>query len=154
MVCLGNICRSPLAEGILRKKALERGLALDIDSAGTSDFHVGDSPDKRTIDNALSHDVDLRNLRGRQFTQEDYQKFDRIFAMDTQNLEDIHALAPDAHSAAKAELLLNLVYPGRDVSVPDPYYGGPDGFEKVFQLVATACDKLVDELENNPKLEQ
>jgi protein-tyrosine phosphatase len=146
MVCLGNICRSPLAEGILRTKAEQAGIELEIDSAGTSNYHTGECPDKRTIQNALSHNVDLSKLKARQFTINDYDKFDHIFVMDNSNYGDVISLARNEDDKRKVELILERVYPGSKMSVPDPYFGGEQGFEHVFILLDKACDEIINSI--------
>jgi protein-tyrosine phosphatase len=146
MVCLGNICRSPLAEGVLRMKAEQAGIELQIDSAGTSNYHIGQCPDKRTIQNALKHNVDVSNLRARQFTTADYDKFDHIFVMDSSNYGDVILLARNEEDKRKVELILEKVYPGSKMSVPDPYFGGEQGFEHVFILLDKACDEIINSI--------
>lgn len=148
MVCLGNICRSPLAEGILRVKAEQQKLDIKIDSAGTSNYHIGQHPDKRTIQNALTHDVDVSKLKARQFSVRDYDEFDHIFVMDSSNYADVTALARNEKDLQKVELILNRVYPGSNMSVPDPYFGGEQGFENVFILLDKACDVIAESLKN------
>lgn len=146
MVCLGNICRSPVAEGILRKKLTEAGLIVEVDSAGTSNYHIGENPDKRSIANAKTNGVDISKLQVRQFTVKDYDEFDYIYAMDVNNLQNIIALARDERDRRKAQLILNELYPLENRSVPDPYFGGEDGFENVFKLLDAACDKIIEKL--------
>jgi protein-tyrosine phosphatase len=147
MVCLGNICRSPLAEGILRHKLEEAGLKnIRVDSAGTSSYHIGEHPDKRSIQNAKSHGIDISKLCARQFTVDDFDKFDRIFVMDSSNYRNVISLARNKSDEEKVELLLNKKWPGKNSAVPDPYYEGPDGFEIVFNLVEEACNEIVKEL--------
>lgn len=146
MVCLGNICRSPLAEGILRMKAEQAAIKIEIDSAGTSNYHTGQCPDKRTIQNALNHNVDVSNLKARQFTVSDYDKFDHIFVMDTSNYGDVISLARSESDKRKVELILERVYPDSQMSVPDPYFGGEQGFENVFILLDKACDEIINSL--------
>ena len=147
MVCLGNICRSPLAEGILRHKLEQQGLKhITVDSAGTSNYHIGENPDKRSVKNALSHKIDISKLAGRQFTVKDFDKFDRIYAMDASNYQDIISLARNEIEKQKVQLILNELYPKSNMSVPDPYFGGNEGFENVFQLLDKACDKIIDSL--------
>lgn len=146
MVCLGNICRSPMAEGILRHKVREAGLAVDTDSAGTSHHHVGEAPDHRAIKAMQGHGIDISDLRARQFTADDYHRFDRILAMDESNLSNMLALAPNAELAQKAMLIMDLV-PGHAMrSVPDPYFGGDEGFEQVHHMLSAACDVLMKDL--------
>jgi protein-tyrosine phosphatase len=147
MVCLGNICRSPLAEGILREKAKKEGLInLTLDSAGTAPFHIGEHPDNRSITNALKHGVDISAHIGRQIRKTDLSDFDRIYVMDHSNLENVLALTHDNKERTKVKLILNELYPGLDQPVPDPYFGGEEGFEAVFQLLDKACDVIVNQL--------
>lgn len=146
MVCLGNICRSPIAEGILRDKAERANLDIHIDSAGTSNYHIGDHPDKRTILNAKQHQIDISHLCARQFTVTDFDKFDYIFAMDSSNYADIVSLARTETDKRKVEMILNRVYPNSNMSVPDPYFGGEQGFENVFILLDKACDVIIESL--------
>lgn len=145
VVCLGNICRSPLAEGILLHLVEKHELKIKIDSAGTADYHVGEAPDQRTINNALKHQVDLTELRARQFIQTDFDNFDRIFVMDKSNYRNVISLARNQNDKNKVDLFLNLLHPGQNLEVPDPYYGGEQGFEHVFQLVWNASLKLIEE---------
>lgn len=146
MVCLGNICRSPLAEGILRQKLIENNLQhIEIDSAGTSDFHVGDAPDKRTQSNALNHGIDLSKLRGRQFQTKDFDTFDTIYVMDKSNRTNVLNLSKTENDRKKVKLILSEI-DGKDNEVPDPYYGGPEGFENVFQLLNSACNNIIQKL--------
>lgn len=140
MVCLGNICRSPLAEGVLRSLAPAH---WEIDSAGTAAYHIGEHPDPRSIASGKSHGIDIDSLRGRQFTQKDFDRFDRIFVMDKSNLKNVLSLARNASDRNKVDLLLNQSHPGSDLEVPDPYYGGEQGFEDVYQMIHEACSALV-----------
>lgn len=144
-VCLGNICRSPLAEGIMLHLNEKHQLGLSIDSAGTSNYHIGEAPDRRTITNARKNGVDLSPLRARQFRAKDFREFDRIFVMDKSNFSNVASLAPSEELLMKVDLLLNKAFPGEDREVPDPYYGGEEGFEEVFQLVYKACEQLAEE---------
>jgi protein-tyrosine phosphatase len=147
MVCLGNICRSPLAEGILRHELERAGITdVRVDSAGTGSWHAGEHPDKRATRNAKAHGIDISKLVARQFTEEDFERFDRIYVMDSSNHRDVLRLAKtDAHHA-KVELLLNAKWPGKNKAVPDPYFGGEEGFENVFHLVEEACKVIVEDL--------
>jgi protein-tyrosine phosphatase len=142
MVCLGNICRSPLAEGIMLKLISENNINMRVDSAGTSDYHIDEAPDKRTITNAAKHDVDLKPLRARQFKASDFEKFDKIYVMDNSNMANVLALATTEEQKAKVDLLLNASNPGMNLEVPDPYFGGEQGFEDVFQMVYKACQNV------------
>lgn len=141
-VCLGNICRSPLAEGIMLHLKEKYQLNLHIDSAGTANYHVGEAPDRRTITNAKKNGIDLSALRARQFHVSDFEEFDLIYAMDNNNLTNILAMSKRPEHALKVKLFLNAVYPEKDLNVPDPYYGTEKDFEHVFQLVYTACEDL------------
>ena len=143
MVCLGNICRSPLAEGIMLKLLKENNIDMRVDSAGTSNYHVNEAPDKRTIANAAKHNVDLTTLRARQFKASDFEKFDKIFVMDKSNKANVLGLATAEEQKAKVDLLLNASNPGMDLEVPDPYFGGEQGFEDVFQMIYKACQHIV-----------
>lgn len=145
-VCLGNICRSAMAEGVLKKKAKEQGLTIEVDSAGTSSYHIGEAPDKRMQAKALEHDIDISNQRARQFTRNDFESFDYIFAMDESNKNNILRLANSEADRNKVEMFLNYSYPNQNMSVPDPYYGGEQGFEDVYQLLNEACDRFLEEL--------
>ena len=140
MVCLGNICRSPLAEGILAERGRGR---LSVDSAGTGAYHVGEAPDRRSVAVARRNGIDISGQRARQFEVGDFEAFDHIFAMDRQNLRDIRAMAPNEGALAKVRLLLPEA--GQAVEeVPDPYYGGADGFDRVFEMLDAACSALIE----------
>ena len=143
-VCLGNICRSPLAEGIMLKLITEKELDLHVDSAGTAKFHVGEAPDARTISNAKNHDVNLTALRARQFTEKDFDEFDAIYVMDNSNMTHVLELAKNETQSQKVELFLNTLHPNKQMEVPDPYFGGEEGFEDVYNLVYTACIKIAE----------
>lgn len=144
MVCLGNICRSPLAEGILLKKIQDHNLKLWVESAGTSGVHAGDSPDRRMQKTAAMRGVDIGDLRARKFKRKDFKKYDLIYVMDENNYNDLIALATTEVDKSKVKILLNEVTPGENNPVPDPYYGGQDGFEMVFDLLDEATDRIVD----------
>lgn len=147
-VCLGNICRSPLAEGILLHLNEELQLGWHIDSAGTSGYHIGEAPDHRTIVNAAAHGVDLKPLRARQFDPADFDRFDLIFVMDQQNLRNVLNLTADKKQQQKVLLFLEYTGNANVKEVPDPYYGDASDFEQVFQLLQTACRSLVDLLQH------
>lgn len=146
MVCLGNICRSPLAEGILRDKAEKLNLNILVDSAGTSNYHVGEHPDHRTIKNARSHNIDLSKLKARQFSHNDFDNFDVIYVMDSSNFYDVISLARNENEKQKVQLILDFIYPNASISVPDPYFGGEDGFENVFTILNNACEVIAQAL--------
>lgn len=141
-VCLGNICRSPLAEGIMLHLKEKYELPLEIDSAGTSHYHIGESPDKRTIANAKRNGIDLSHLRARQFDLSDFEKFDRIFVMDESNYKNVLALSDNSGHHQKVSLLLSATGNSDLSEVPDPYFGGEKSFDLVFDLVYTACEQL------------
>lgn len=146
---MGNICRSPIAEGILRHKLHTSGIKnILVDSAGTYSGHKGEHPDARAIANARSHDIDISRLVARPFHKKDLDEFDHIFVMDATNFREVTSHAEKEEQRAKVEFLLNIKWPGKNIAVPDPYYGGEDGFEKVFQLVSQACDVLVENFKN------
>lgn len=144
MVCLGNICRSPLAQGILESKLPKEQFLID--SAGTSNYHVGDMPDKRSITVAKKYNIDITSQRGRQFTVSDFDKFDYIYAMDSSNFENIAQLARDKKDISKVKLILSELENNSYIDVPDPYYGGDLGFENVFHLLNQACNRIANRL--------
>jgi protein-tyrosine phosphatase len=144
-VCLGNICRSPLAEGIMLHLKEKHSLTTVIDSAGTAGYHIGEAPDGRTIANAARNGVDLTSLRARQFDANDFDEFDAIYVMDRSNLRNVLSMAKNDTHKSKVKLLLNVLSPDHS-EVPDPYYGTEKDFEQVFQLVYKACEKLSAEL--------
>jgi len=147
-VCLGNICRSAMAEGILTGKIEAQGLKMSVDSAGTSDYHIGKAPDKRMQQKAIEHNLNISKQRGRQFCVDDFDNFDYIFAMDESNQSNILNLARNEADRDKVELFLNMNHPGKDLSVPDPYYGGEQGFESVYQMLNEACNKFIKNKSN------
>ena len=145
MVCLGNICRSPIAEGILTYKT--KNLNVNVDSAGTAGYHIGSPPDERSIEIASKYDIDLKNQRARQFNGNDFNKFDIIYAMDKNNYAHLIALAQNEKERNKIHMILNEVNPGLFESVPDPYYGGKRGFLEVYQMLEKACEKIANQIE-------
>ncbi len=141
-VCLGNICRSPLAEAALRKAAAGAGLEIDIDSAGTADYHVGKAPDPRSVAEAAAFGVDISHLRARQVMADDFRRFDHIYALDHSNLRDLQRIAPD-DATARLSLVLDVV-PGREgAPVADPYYGGEEDFRATREDVYAAAHAIV-----------
>lgn len=144
MVCLGNICRSPLAEGILKHKVEKLGLSWEVDSAGTAGYHVGEKPDSRSIQVAQQNGIDITYQRSRKVTKEDLEIFDLIFAMDSSNHEDLLYLARNNEQKKKIKMILNESNPGQNNDVPDPYYGGVKGFTNVFNMLDEACDKIIE----------
>lgn len=144
MVCLGNICRSPLAEGILQSKVNDD--KVFVDSAGTAAYHVGELPDTRSIEVARKYGIDLTNQRARKFTTKDFADFDSIYAMDKENYHNILSLATDTSETEKVKMILNETNPQQNLSVPDPYYGGDEGFENVYQMLDEACEIIAKKL--------
>ena len=136
MVCLGNICRSPLAHGIFEQ--LSKEFSITVDSAGTASYHIGSSPDPRSIKTAMKHGIDISNQRARQFTKTDFDAFDHIFVMDRQNLRDVLKLSQSEVERNKVKLLLT------NEEVEDPYYGGDEGFEIVFNKIEKASKDILD----------
>ena len=147
MVCLGNICRSPLAEGILKSKL--QGGEFFVDSAGTSNYHIGELPEIRSIEVARKYGIDITSQRGRQFQVSDFDEFDLIYAMDSSNYKNILRLARNSEDEAKVKLILSELIDSETVNVPDPYYGGDSGFEHVFHLLNDACDRIVEKITSN-----
>lgn len=145
-VCLGNICRSAIAEGILTDKVEKQILDITVDSAGTSNYHIGEAPDKRMQQKAIEHNLNISKQRGRQFTVADFDQFDYIFAMDESNLANILNLARNEIDKKKVELFLNISKPHQNLSVPDPYYGEEQRFEAVYQMLDEACDEFIETL--------
>lgn len=141
MVCLGNICRSPLAEGVMQQLIEKNQLDWEVDSAGTSGWHDGGLPDSRSIAVAKSHNIDITHQRSRKFVVEDFHLFDKIYVMDQSNYQDVIKIAPSESAEAKVDLLLNESLPGMNARVPDPYYEG--GFESVYQMIKEACEVIV-----------
>lgn len=145
MVCLGNICRSPLAEGILKSK-VDSNIVF-VDSAGTGAWHSGELPDKRSIAVAKKYGIDLTDQRARLFLPEDFDRFDYIYVMDQSNYKNVCRLAPNDDALNKVQLILNEIEPDKNLEVPDPYYGGDQGFENVFQMLDKACEKIKQKIE-------
>lgn len=144
MVCLGNICRSPLAEGLLASK-LPSDTFL-VDSAGTGHWHVGHLPDKRSIETASKRGLDITKQRGRQIQPSDLDLFDYIYVMDNSNYEDVVKLSTKTEHKQKVTLILDALFPSENVDVPDPYYGLQNGFEQVYDMLDEACDVIAQKL--------
>ena len=144
MVCLGNICRSPLAEGILKSKLPSN--KFEVDSAGTANYHVGEQPDVRSIAIAKQNGIDISSQRGRQFNVADFDSYDHIYVMDSSNFQNVVKLARDANDIGKVKLILDASDSIDQVNVPDPYYGGSSGFENVFHLLDEACNCITNKL--------
>ncbi len=144
MVCLGNICRSPLAEGILASKLPQK--QFTVDSAGTGSWHIGRHPDERSIAVAKKHKIDISNQRGRQFSSADFDNFDYIYVMDNSNYKDVIRLADNSKQKEKVQLILNELFPNENVDVPDPYYGVANGFEVIYKMLDETCDLIAKKL--------
>jgi len=142
MVCLGNICRSPLAEGILKQKIKEQQLDWEVDSAGTGAWHIGELPDPRSIQTARRHNIDITGQRARQFQTKDLEEYDLILAMDVSNQRNILQLAPEAKYLNKVKMIMNYLHPNENISVPDPYWDD-NGFEQVYEMLDKACEQLI-----------
>lgn len=146
MVCLGNICRSPLAEGILKAKLPKN--SFFVDSAGTASYHIGSAPDRRSMAIARKYGLDISNIRGRQFQVSDFDAFDLIYVMDESNFKSVVNLARNDTDLNKVRFILNEVYPNQNHDVPDPYYGGEDGFETIYKMLDEACNCIAETLKN------
>lgn len=147
MVCLGNICRSPLAHGLLRSKIDKLNLEIQVESAGTSGHHSGESPDTRMQQTAIKHGIDISDLRAEQFTEADFDRYDVIYAMDKSNYKNIVLLARNPKDIEKVKMILNESMPNQNKEVPDPYYGGQDGFQNVYNLLDEATDIIIKNIE-------
>lgn len=143
MVCLGNICRSPLAEGILQLKALEAGLHWSVESAGTNGYHDGEPPHYLSIKVAKQNGIDISRQRSRRFSASDFEQYDKIYAMADDVLEDMKRIAKNNFNEQKVDLLLNELYPGKNKNIPDPWSGPESGYVEVFELIEKACEKIV-----------
>tara|TARA_R110002126_G_scaffold286314_1_gene437885 strand:- start:3244 stop:3696 length:453 start_codon:yes stop_codon:yes gene_type:complete len=144
MVCLGNICRSPLAEGILQSKINPN--YIFVDSAGTAAYHVGNLPDTRSIEVARNYGINIANQRARKFVVADFDVFDYIYAMDESNYQNILSLARNKTDENKVQMILNESHPNKSLPVPDPYYGGKQGFENVYKMLDEACEIIANKL--------
>jgi protein-tyrosine phosphatase len=144
MVCLGNICRSPLAEAILAAKLPKD--KFRIDSAGTGDYHIGKLPDARSINIAQKNGLDISSQRARHFNVDDFAIYDYIYVMDSSNYRDVICLAPNENSKNKVKLILEELFPGENVDVPDPFFGLENGFTTVYEILDEACAIIADKL--------
>ncbi len=140
MVCLGNICRSPLAEGILKSKLPKNKFIVE--SAGTGNWHVGNKPDERSIAVAKKNGIDISNQRGRLFRKSDFEEFDYIFVMDNSNYNNVIELSSNFEETKKVQLILNELFPNENVDVPDPYFGLANGFDSVYKMLDESCEVL------------
>jgi protein-tyrosine phosphatase len=143
MVCLGNICRSPLAEGILQDKAFKAGLNWTIDSAGTNSYHIGDPPHRLSQKVAALNGIDISKQRARRFVPEDFDNYDKIYALAGDVLSDIRQIAKNKFNPAKVDLFMNELYPGRDMDVPDPWYHEEPAYHEVYKLLDEVSDAII-----------
>ena len=144
MVCLGNICRSPLAEGILKSKIDSNNIFVD--SAGTGHWHIGKKPDPRSIEVAKKHQLDITDQRARQFSKQDFEDFDYIFVMYNANKKDALSMARNDSDKEKIYLILNEIFPNENMDVPDPYYGGSEGFQNVYRMLDLSCNSIANRI--------
>ncbi|HEX6334033.1 MAG TPA: low molecular weight protein-tyrosine-phosphatase [Flavisolibacter sp.] len=143
MVCLGNICRSPLAEGILQHKAQQAGLDWSVESAGTNSYHIGEPPHHLSQKVARMNGIEICDQRARRFVPGDFQRYDKIYAFADDVLEDIRGIAGRSFDASKVDLFMNELYPGENRSVPDPWYGTEPGYHEVYELIEKVCDAII-----------
>lgn len=144
MVCLGNICRSPLAEGILQEKAEAAGLHWVVESAGTNGYHIGEAPHKLSQKVALLNGIDISCQKARRFRAADFDEYDFIYAMAEDVIDEMKYIAKHRYDASKVDLLMNLLHPGKNQDVPDPWYGTESGYHEVYLMISQACDKLIE----------
>ncbi|HEY6503660.1 MAG TPA: low molecular weight protein-tyrosine-phosphatase [Chitinophagaceae bacterium] len=144
MVCLGNICRSPLAEGILQDKAFKAGLNWSVESAGTNSYHIGDPPHHLSQKVAKLNGIDISHQRARRFVAKDFEIYDKIYALAGDVMNDIGYIAKDKFDGAKTDLLMNELYPDTDMDVPDPYYGGEQGYHEVYNMLDKVCNRIIE----------
>ena len=143
MACLGNICRSPLAEGILQHKAWQAGLQWSVESAGTNGYHIGEAPHPLSQKVAKMNGIDISKQRSRNFTAEDFYRFDKIYAMADDVIDDMRRITRNKFDETKVELLMNELFPGKNMDVPDPWYGPEAGYHQVFKTIDDACDAII-----------
>ena len=151
MVCLGNVCRSPLAEGILQQKAFEAGLNWSVESAGTNSYHTGDAPHPLSQKVARLHGIDISGQRARRFVGEDFEIYDKIYALAGDVLSDIRYIARKKFDVSKVDLLMNELYPGQDIDVPDPWYGPEPGYHEVYKMLDEVCSNIIDKYSSTSK---
>lgn len=149
MVCLGNICRSPLAEGILQHKANKAGLNWEVESAGTNSYHIGQPPHHLSQKVASLNGIDICKQRARRFVKEDFDRYDKIYAMAADVLDDIRRISGEKFMDEKADLFLNELHPGEGKSVPDPWYGTEPGYHEVYKLIDETCERIIQRAKNN-----
>jgi protein-tyrosine phosphatase len=150
MVCLGNICRSPLAEGILQQKAFAAGLAWSVESAGTNSYHTGEPPHPLSQKVAKLNGIDISKQRARRFSAQDFETYDKIYALANDVMDEIKRIAKNKFDASKVELFMNELYPGKDMDVPDPWYGTEPGYHEVYKTINEVCEEIVRKASPNP----
>ncbi|MEO7922039.1 MAG: low molecular weight protein-tyrosine-phosphatase [Chitinophagaceae bacterium] len=150
MVCLGNICRSPLAEGILQDKAFRAGLRWSVESAGTNNYHTGEPPHPLSQKVARLNGIDICQQRARRFTASDFEVYDKIFALANDVLDEMKRIAGKKFDSTRADLLMNELYPGENRDVQDPWYGPEPGYHEVYTLIDKVCDKIIEKASLNP----
>ncbi|ODT34879.1 MAG: protein-tyrosine-phosphatase [Sphingobacteriales bacterium 41-5] len=149
MVCLGNICRSPLAEGVLQHKAAAAGLDWQVDSAGTNGYHVGEAPHKLSQKVAKMNGIDICNQKARRFSASDFKNYDKIYAMADEVIDEMKWIAGDKYDASKVDLLMNELHPGKNEDIPDPWYGTEPGYHKTYEMIDQATDALIEKYNKN-----
>ena len=152
MVCLGNICRSPLAEGILQHKAFKAGLNWSVESAGTNSYHTGEAPHPLSQKVAKLNGIDICNQRARRFVAEDFEVYDKIYALAGDVLQDMQRIAKKKFDATKVDLLMNELYPGKNMDVPDPWYGPEPGYHEAYKMIDEVCDAIIDKYSSSSKV--
>lgn len=153
MVCLGNICRSPLAEGILKHKAQNAGLQWTIESAGTNGFHVGEAPHRLSQKVARLNGIDICSQKARKFVADDFNQYDVIYVMAAEVVEEMKWIAGKHYNPSKVTLIMNEVYPGKNIDVPDPWYGTEPGYHSVYKMLDEACDRIIEQYSVSNNLE-
>lgn len=144
MVCLGNICRSPLAEGILQDKAFSAGLTWSIESAGTNSYHTGEPPHPLSQKVAKLNGIDISQQRARRFTAGDFEVYDKIYALAGDVLDEMRRIGKNKFNASKTGLLMDELYPGKNMDVPDPWYGPEPGYHEVYTMIDKVCDRIIE----------
>ncbi len=146
MVCLGNICRSPMAEGIMQSKIDKYKIDAFVDSCGTAAYHVGEMPDRRAVSTLKAYDIDISHLRGRQFVVDDFDNFDHIYVMDEQNYSNVMRKSRHQKDRDKVSMIMNELYKNGNIDVSDPYYGGINGFESTYEMLDQATEIIAQKL--------